>query len=322
MMRASRKNGADLQRAMLIFAFAAVSFWTLVVLQWYFTGEIAPVLLIAYGPASIGGSVAFFIALPRQRRTFGRRIVLIITGSFLVGIAFASRRGNMQIEGLFFGLLTSLSLPVILHYGIAKIFGPLVMGRIWCGWACWYSMVYDLLPYKSGDRLISPRSGWLRYAHFGLSLALVLGLWFVFGYRDGALGETGQHWFFVGLLLYHLIGVGLAIALHDNRAFCKYLCPIAVPLKTVSRYSLLKLKGEQTLCAACQTQVCIKVCPMNIRIPDYVLDSKRVLSTECTLCLECMNTCPDDALKLAFGFDVGGDERLDVQLPAATSGQS
>ena len=59
-MRASRKNGADLQRVMLIYAFVAVSFWTLVVLQWYFTAEIAPALLIIYALASIGGSVAFF----------------------------------------------------------------------------------------------------------------------------------------------------------------------------------------------------------------------------------------------------------------------
>ncbi|MCA9905801.1 MAG: 4Fe-4S binding protein [Anaerolineae bacterium] len=316
-MSASRKSGADLQRVMLIFAFILISFWTLVVLQWYFTGSIAPALLIGYSLVSIGGGVAFFIALPRQRRTFARRIVLIIVGTLLIGVAFASRRGNMQIEGLFFGVLTSLSLPVILHYAIAKIFGPLLMGRIWCGWACWYSMVYDLLPYKSGDRIISPRWGRLRYLHFGVSLLLVLVLWFVFGYRGGALGETGQHWFFVGLLLYHLIGVGMAIALRDNRAFCKYLCPIAVPLKTVSRYSLLKIKGDHTLCAACQNQVCIKVCPMNIRIPDYVLGGQRVLSTECTLCQECLNTCPDDALKLSFGFDAGSQELLDVQLPSA-----
>ena len=314
-MQSARKREAELQRLNLTFTFAVVLMWTIIVVQWYLTGEIATWLLIGHILLSMGGAVAFYIRMPRVRRSFARRMLLIILGTILAGIAFASRRGNMQIEGLFFGLLTSLSLPVILHYAIGKIFGPLVFGRIWCGWACWYSMIYDLLPYHSGDRHITARWGILRYVHFAASLGLVLVLWFVFGYHDGALGESGQHWFLIGLLVYHLIGVGAAIVLRDNRAFCKYLCPVAVPLKATSRYALLKIKGDATACNACEKRTCVTVCPMNIRIPDYIEQGQRVLSTECILCQECINTCPDDALKLSFGFDVAGRDLLDVRAP-------
>jgi hypothetical protein len=64
-----------------------------------------------------------------------------------------------------------------------------------------------------------------------LYLVLVLLLWFGFGYRDGATGTDGQRWFLIGLFGYHGLGVVLALLLRDNRAFCKYICPIAVPLK-------------------------------------------------------------------------------------------
>jgi hypothetical protein len=124
-MRQQRLRDAQAQKFMLIFAFVMVFFWTIQVIQWYFSGSIALALLIGYGALAIGGGVAFYILLPRTRRPFARKMLLVIVGTLLIGVAFASRRGNMQIEGFFFGLLTGIGLPVILHYALGKIFGPL-----------------------------------------------------------------------------------------------------------------------------------------------------------------------------------------------------
>ena len=52
---------------------------------------------------------------------------------------------------------------------------------------------------------------------------------------------------------------------------------------------------------------------MDIRIPDYTRNGQRVLSTECSLCQTCITVCSKDALKLSFGFDVGGKDLLRVQ---------
>jgi ferredoxin len=49
---------------------------------------------------------------------------------------------------------------------------------------------------------------------------------------------------------------------------------------------------------------------MDIRISDYILNNQRVLSTECSLCQTCITVCAPDALKLSFGFDLGGRELL------------
>ena len=76
-------------------------------------------------------------------------------------------------------------------------------------------------------------------------------LFFAFNYRDGAAGQTTVIWFLVGNLLYYVIGIALAYALKDNRAFCKYVCPVAVPLKITSRFSLLKIGGEAAKCNDC-----------------------------------------------------------------------
>lgn len=34
------------------------------------------------------------------------------------------------------------------HYLVAKIIGPLVVGRLWCGWGCWTFAFLNLLPFK------------------------------------------------------------------------------------------------------------------------------------------------------------------------------
>ncbi len=54
---------------------------------------------------------------------------------------------------------------------------------------------------------------------------------------------------------------------------------------------------------------------MDIRIGDYILNNQRVLSTECSLCQTCISVCPQDALKLSFGFDLGGNDLLRERAP-------
>jgi formate hydrogenlyase subunit 6/NADH:ubiquinone oxidoreductase subunit I len=49
---------------------------------------------------------------------------------------------------------------------------------------------------------------------------------------------------------------------------------------------------------------------MDVRIPEYIKNEQRVLSTECSLCQTCTTVCSKDALKLTFGFDIGGKELL------------
>jgi polyferredoxin len=145
----------------------------------------------------------------------------------------------------------------------------------------------------------------------------VLLLWFGLSYGLGATGMTAVYWFLAGNVLYYLIGIGLAFRLKDNRAFCKYVCPVTVPLKLASRFALLRIKGDLDKCTDCGA--CVKLCPMDIRITDYLKANQRVRSTECVLCQTCITVCASEALKLSFGLDFGGQERLREKVQLAPS---
>lgn len=293
-------------------AIVMLAFWTLAVVIWQSTGYTQPLLLFGYIGTAVGVGLGLYALLPKKKKPMGRRLALLLVGSFLIGYVGIAGAENIQIEGVWFGLLTGFIQAAVVHYLIAKVFGPLLFGRLWCGWACWTVMVLDLLPFKRSPGRLPGRWGWLRYLHVALSAGLVALLFFVFDFRDGVSGKTAVLWFISGNLLYYALGIGLAFALKDNRAFCKYICPVSVPLKITSRFSLLKVKGEAAKCNNCQA--CVKMCPMDVRIPDYVLEGKRVGSTECSLCQTCISVCAHDALKLSFGLDVGGKDLLRQQV--------
>ena len=239
----------------------------------------------------IGGSLALGMLLYIRRWKYARHVVQFLVGGYMLVYLGVICRENMQIEGFWYYLFSGVFEAAVIHYAVAKIFGPLLFGRGWCGYACWTAMVLDLLPYKEPQQPGKKRLSWIRYALFAGSL-LFVGALFVF---DVA-GKEQILWisFLAGNALYYAVGIALAFAFRDNRAFCKYICPVTVFLKPTSYFSLLRVKCDEEKCVSCGK--CRKVCPMNVN--PSANSRKRENATECILCLRCVEECPKKALKL------------------------
>lgn len=236
----------------------------------------------------IGSAIAVSTALMITRHRHARRFAQLFVGLYMLVYLGLLCGENMQIEGFWYYLFTGVFEAATIHYAVAMIFGPLVFGRGWCGYACWTAMVLDFLPFK---RPQSPRRklGWVRYVTFVLSLAFVV---FLFLGKVGNL-ERVMFWsFLIGNVIYYAAGIALAYAFKDNRAFCKYLCPITVFLKPMSYFSFLRITCDKTKCIDCGA--CRRVCPMNVDMTDNARSRKN--GTECILCLECTKVCPKKAL--------------------------
>ena len=289
-----------------------VSFWIVAVVLWRAMGNIFLLYNFLYLGTAIGIGLGLYMALPRRKKHWGRRAAQFFMGGYLLVYLGLIKQENMQIEGFFFYLMSGVFGGSLIHYLVAKIAGPLLFNRGWCGWSCWTAMVLDFLPYKRNkEGRLGGKWGYLRYVHFALSLGLVLALWYGFRYRVEENSLTGLYWLLGGNVLYYTSSIALAFILKDNRAFCKYVCPIPTVLKVPARFSLLKLEGDPDKCNECGA--CAKVCPMDIRIPEYIQNGQRVLSTECIFCLECTNVCPKGALEATFGLDAGNRELLKVR---------
>lgn len=259
-------------------------FETVAVALWLAKDNLFYLLNFSY----IGTSIALGLLLFAFNYKYARRIVQLLVGTYMLIYLGLICNENMQIEGFWYYLFTGAFEAATIHYAVAKVFGPLIFGRGWCGYACWTAMIMDFLPYKTPKQ---PRKkiGWIRYIAFVMSFVFVVALCLA---KAGNM-ERIMFWaFIIGNALYYVIGIALAFIFKDNRAFCKYICPVTVFLKPMSYFSLLRVTCDKEKCISCGK--CKKVCPMEVDVTDN--SRKRQNSTECILCLECVKVCPGKAL--------------------------
>lgn len=236
----------------------------------------------------IGCAIALGLFLYVRNYAHARRVVQLLVGLYMLVYLGLICNENMQIEGFWYYLLTGVFEAATIHYAVAKLFGPLVFGRGWCGYACWTAMVLDFLPYKTPNHE-RKAIGWIRYITFAASLVFVGAL---FLSHVGGLGKIMFWAFVIGNLLYYAVGIALGFLLKDNRAFCKYICPITVFLKPMSYFSMLRIKCDANKCVSCGK--CKQACPMDVDVTDNARTRKN--GTECILCFECVKNCPKGAL--------------------------
>lgn len=264
--------------------FMLIIFETVAVILWLTKDNLFYFFNFSY----IGLSISIGMFLYAWNYSHARRIVQLLVGLYMLIYLGLICNENMQIEGFWYYLFMGVFEAAVIHYAIAKIFGPLIFGRGWCGYACWTAMILDFLPYKIPQQ---PRRtiGWIRYVTFAASLVFVGALFLA---KVGNLEKIMFWAFLVGNILYYIVGIALALKCKDNRAFCKYICPVTVFLKPMSYFSLFRVKCDKNKCVSCGK--CKKVCPMDVDVTDN--SRKRRNGTECILCMECVKSCPRKAL--------------------------
>lgn len=263
----------------IIFEFIAISLWKIKANSFYL-----------FNFSYIGLSLSIGIFLMTKNYRYARQLVEIMVGAYMFIYLGIMSRENMQIEGFWYYLFMGVFEAATIHYAIAKIFGPLIFGRGWCGYACWTAMILDFLPFKKPDGA-GRELGWIRYISFLASLVFVSTL------MVGNVYDIEKIMFYAfvsGNAAYYALGIVMAFLFKDNRAFCKHICPITIFLKPMSYFSLLRIKCEHNVCISCGK--CLKMCPMDVDMLDNSRSRKN--GTECILCMECVKNCPKGALKI------------------------
>lgn len=245
---------------------------------------------------SISSGIFIQRRLPAARKNIGRRISLLMVLPMLLLFVPIVNHENFQLEGVALLIFAGFLGKGVIHLAVAKIFGPLIWGRGFCGWACWTAAVLEWLPIRRKGVISRPLRS-IRYAALAVSLALPLVLifflnfdvWHRYLYRQEML------WMFTGNAVYYALAIPLAFILNDRRAFCKVVCPVSLVMKVPARLAAIKMKPSGKECTECGA--CNQRCPMDIDVMSYIKAGKKVTSTECVLCDECRFACPQKAIK-------------------------
>ena len=223
-MKPMEKNAFELKnlRPPLIIL---LSFWTIAIVFWRTSGNIFLLFNFGYIGTAVGVGTGLYIILPRKKKPSGRRFAQLLIGIYMLVFLGIIKQENMQLEGFFFYLLAGLFLGSVIHYLVAKIFGPILFGRGYCDWSCWTAMVLDFLPFKRNKTSrVAAKWELLKYIHFVFSLLLILILWFLFQYTTPK-GQAALVWLGGGNILYFALAIFLAFTLKDNKNFLQVSLP-------------------------------------------------------------------------------------------------
>jgi hypothetical protein len=146
----------------------------------------------------IGTAIAVGLALYTSGYKHARMAIQLAVGLYMLVYLGIISRENMQIEGFWYYLFSGTFQAAVIHYLVAKIAGPFLFGRGWCGYACWTAMVLDFLPYKTPRSPRRGKLGRLRLAVFAVSALYVAAL---FLFHPADLEEIMFLSFLIGNLL-------------------------------------------------------------------------------------------------------------------------
>jgi len=195
----------------------------------------------------------------------------------------------------------------------------LLFGRFFCSWACHILALQDLSTWLLKKAHIKPKSIRSRI----LPLVAVGALLYMFVWPTILRMYEGSNWagfrvltdrqgfgsltssYFTRILPGPLmttltfITVGLlAVLFLGSRGFCRFVCPYGALFALLDRFSPagIQLKGQ---CDGCG--YCTAACTSNIQVHHEIQVHGRVVSPTCMKDLDCVMSCPKDAISFGYG---------------------
>ncbi len=199
---------------------------------------------------------------------------------------------------------------------VTMLLGSLVLGRLWCGWACPAAGLQEFAA-PVNERRVGGRADWIKWGIWVPWVALIAwgalsaggyhSIDLLYGTQGGIslAGSPDRPILFAYVIYFGVVALfgGLALAL-GRRAGCHTVCWMA-PFMIAGRWirnragawPSLRLRADRDACKECGT--CTDACPMGLDVQGLVA-SGSMEHAECVLCGTCVDTCPNGTLRYTW----------------------
>jgi len=198
-----------------------------------------------------------------------------------------------------------VGIDIIVGALIVALFYMMVGGRAFCSWVCPVNMVTDSANWLRRVLYLEKveRKVWLgrevRYWVIALTLVLSLLSGVAAFEMVSPIGMMHRGIIFgMGMGYAALLSIFLFDLFAVKNGWCGHICPLGGFYALIGRFSMLRVKHDQSRCTLCMK--CKEICPEKQVLSIIGKQSGAILSGECTNCGRCVEVCDDDAL----GFGV------------------
>lgn len=169
----------------------------------------------------------------------------------------------------------------------------IVFGRLWCA-VCPFGWLSDAVQRIVGVTRRTPR--FLKaYGIWVIDGCFILVTW-----ADHVFGIVGSPWGSGILLLLTTTAVVASGAFFERRMFCRYLCFLGGVAGNYSRTGMVQLRANADVCATCTARAaCFNGTERVAGCPMFEFPRTMDESTNCTLCANCIKSCPNGAISIA-----------------------
>lgn len=180
------------------------------------------------------------------------------------------------------------------------IFTFLFLSRTWC-MACPLVSFAEWLQrgrlWGVGTRALSLNRKWPRkLRNFWVpTVFFIILTWMYLG-----LGLATNPFYTAMVTIGLFIGPAIAVSLiFERRTFCRYVCPIGGIIGAYSLTAPLEIRNRSdAVCKSCKEKACYRGNEKGYGCPMFEIPQTMETNAYCTMCTECIKTCPNDNISL------------------------
>lgn len=198
-----------------------------------------------------------------------------------------------------------LGVNALVGAAIITLFYAFIGGRAFCSYVCPVNMVTDganwlrrTLRFDEAERKVWVSRN-VRYWILGISLFISFALGVAAFELISPIGILNRGLIYgIGFGSTVIVGVFLFDLFALKNGFCGHICPLGGFWSLIGKFSLIRVKHDSQKCTLCMK--CVNICPERQVLSMIGKKSAFVTGGECTNCARCIEVCDDDALK----FDI------------------
>ena len=168
------------------------------------------------------------------------------------------------------------------------------LGRFWCA-ICPFATLSDFVQKLVG--LNRPVPKFLKsYGIWIIDFSFIAITW-----SDHVFGVVESPWGSGILLLLLTTGVVFSGAFFERRTFCRHLCFLGGLSGNYARTGMIALRATPSVCATCTSKAaCFNGSEKAAPCPMFEFPRTMESNANCTLCANCVKSCPNDSLTLTL----------------------